>query len=88
MFLCAICGLKSQRNEAPILVLQEVRVRQYRNERRGTTTMGWEIKKEGPVSPSHKHGLKWNEMYKRFIPYVGFKVTMTESAETQLRASV
>ena len=82
MFLCTLCGKKSNRGEIPFSILHEAR----RLNPHSFTVVpgvnqvipknkGWEIVREGPAAGSHRHKPKWSEEFKRWTPWVGFKVS-------------
>lgn len=55
MFVCSICQRHSDRGEATIPVLLEIREVTYRSGDK--FPFGWEIVKEGFAAASHKHTL-------------------------------
>ena len=65
MFLCTLCGKNSKRGEIPLSILHEAH----------KLLKGWEIVREGFAALSHRHKPKWNDEFKRFTPWVGFKVS-------------
>ncbi len=65
MFLCTLCGKKSKRGEIPLSILHEAR----------RLKLGWEIVREGYAALSHRHKPKWSDEFKRWTPWVGFKVS-------------
>lgn len=70
MFLCAYCKKPSRRREAPITLLLRARLRRYENG--DHVTYGWEIVKQGPAAPSHKHHFRIDPTTKQIVPSVGF----------------
>ena len=81
MFLCTLCGKKSKRGEIPLSILHEARRLASHSsivpgvnqvvEKKG----GWEIVREGFAALSHRHKPRWSEEFKRWTPWVGFKVS-------------
>lgn len=75
MFLCTLCGKKSRRGEIPLSILHEARRLSTAHGSAAGFLKGWEIAREGFAALSHRHKPKYNQEFKRWTPWVGFKVS-------------